>query len=264
LAGVHESEIEPELQERLCSEGLAIDSRVGFLAMYPDLAWIYKCHFTDQIARRNRLMPTTDQLEAHAFVADLGPGNVVKEDRESDIATSFGLLAIEMVIPSDLSSVPISKIIEVRRRFGADFDRWRHHVDELGSGIAEQLRDVESPDIVSEYLDDALRRYAKQPLGSLKRGLSEVGLDIGMAAINTKFDVPAGVALVGLGGGSAIAAAGGVAAGVVNLCRRAKVEAQAKMAVPATYLLDVSQTLSNKSLMQRVILVMRRAAGLSG
>jgi hypothetical protein len=265
FAGVHSSEVDRDLERRLFHARLAAESRVGWLAMHPELAWLYKCHFTDALARRNRLTPITDQLPAHAAVAGLETGDFLgTEDQQLDIATRFGLLALDAVIPSNLDAVPVEKIIEVRQRFGPEFDRWRRYTAEVGAILAEQLRGVESPAVLQGYLEEAVRSYARQPMEELRRGLSDVGLDAALTAVNSKFELPAGLAVAGLGAAPPVAAAAGIAATVMDLRRSARAKAHAITATPVAYLLDLKETLADTSFLQRVIAAMRRAAGMRG
>jgi len=59
-----------------------------------------------------------------------------------------------------------------------------------------------------------------------------------------------------------VAAAGGLALGVVNLRRATRQKAQAKYAVPVSYLLSVRETLAPQTLLSRVMSTISRAPGL--
>ena len=67
-AGVHRSEVAPSLADKLIDLRLAVPARGEWLAMNPELAWLYKCRLTEELARRNNLVPTTDQMPAHAVM----------------------------------------------------------------------------------------------------------------------------------------------------------------------------------------------------
>ncbi|MGC4890492.1 DUF6236 family protein [Micromonospora sp. DT227] len=268
LAGVHSSEVLPNLAEDLIHAGLAVPARGDWYAMHPELAWIYKCRLIEELARRNNLATTTDQLAAHAIVS--GPltftpaddANPAGTDRPG-ISETFGMLCVTAVTPSDLDHVPIEKIIEVRRRFGGQFDRWREYIDTVGSDLADQLRDVESPTILAAYLSDAVSRYAKAPVDELRRGLTDVGIETATLAMNNKFELPAGLAATGMLAQPQLALASGVALGALSLRRATRAKAKAAWAAPAAYLLSVQETLTPKTWLSRVITAARRAAGLS-
>lgn len=99
FAGIHESELEHDLQDRLRTERLLADSRVGWLAMNPELAWLYKCHLTDVLASHNHLTPATDQLSAYTLTTGLRGQPMNSTAKHPDIAASFGLLSIDAVLP---------------------------------------------------------------------------------------------------------------------------------------------------------------------
>lgn len=163
-----------------------------------------------------------------------------------------------------MRAVPVEKIIEVRRRFGPQFDMWRRDVDTIGAALASQLQAIDSPAILNAYLDEAVRTYSTQVVDDLRWGLADIGLEAGMMAVNTKFELPAALAAAGLGAAPPVAAAAGVAAGVVNMRRLTRKRAQARMTVPASYLLSVKETLADTTLIEKIIAAIRRASGLRG
>ena len=264
-AGVHRSEVAPDLADKLIAAGLAAPARGEWLAMNPVLAWLYKCRLTEELALRNNLVPATDQMSAHAVMG--GPvditsltAHVFRAHRSANFQAGFGLLSIDAVIPRDLDQVPVEKIVEIRRRFSAQFDRWRQYADEIAAALETQLQDIESPGVLKAYLEDAVKRYATGPADDLKRGLADIGIEAAATALDTKFAVPA-AALAGLPGPQ-IAAAGGIAIAAANLRRSTQGKAQARQALPAAYLLGVRETLSPGTRLSRILAIMRRASGL--
>lgn len=264
-AGVHRSEVASDLADKLIDTGLAVPARREWLAMNPELAWLYKCRLTEELALRNNLVPATDQMSAHAVMG--GPVDIAsltahafRAHKSADFQAGFGLLSIDAVIPRNLDQVPADKIVEIRRRFSAQFDRWRQYVDEIAAALETQLQSIESPDILKAYLEDAVKRYSTGPVDDLKRGLADVGIDAAATALDTKFTVPA-AALAGVPVAQ-IAAAGGIALAAANLRRSTQSKAQARQAVPAAYLLGVRETLSPRTQLSRILTIMRRASGL--
>lgn len=270
VSGIHISEISPRLYDRLIHEGFA--RRVGedWIGVHPELAWLYKCHLTADIASSNKLAPTTDQLEAHAFMSGpslpAGFANTSEAQPKAiaaqSVETTFGLLAVTAVIPTDIENIPIAKIIEMRRRFNAEFDRWRQYSDHLSAELADQLGDIESPAVLSAYLQDAVKRYSLQPVVDLRRSLDSLGLDSMLQTVNTKFEVPASLTALGLLAQPQLAAAAGIAAGAVAIRQAGRKKAVAAQMTPAAYLLNIQETLNAKSWLQRIILTMRHIAGL--
>jgi hypothetical protein len=264
-AGVHQSEVAPVLSRKLIDARLAVPARGEWLAMNPELAWLYKCRLTEELAVRNKLVPATDQMPAHAVmggVLDIAflAGQAPRPLKTADFQAGFGLLSIEAVIPRDLDQVPPAKIVEVRRRFASQFDRWREYADGVAAELEVQLKDVESPELLQAYLDDAVKRYATGPADDLKRGLANVGIDAATTALNTKFTVPA-AAVAGLGAPQ-IAAAGSIALAAANLRRNTRRKAHARQADPTAYLLSIRETLTPRTWLSQVLTIMRRASGL--
>jgi hypothetical protein len=266
-AGVHGSEVAPPLADKLIDLKLAVPARGEWLAMNPELAWLYKCRLTEELARRNNLVPTTDQMPAHAVMdgpVDVGSllGQAGRPLKSADFQAGFGLLSINAVIPQDLDRVPPAKIVEIRRRFAAQFDRWRQYSDEVAAALETELQAVESPQVLQAYLDDAVRRFATGPADDIRRGLADVGVDAAMTALNTKFAMPA-AAVAGLAA-PPIAAAGGIALAATNLRQSTRRLAQAQQAAPAAYLLSVREALAPQTWLTQILAVMRRASGLRG
>jgi hypothetical protein len=264
-AGVHRSEVAAPLADKLIDLGLAVPARGEWLAMNPELAWLYKCRLTEEMARRNNLVPATDQMPAHAVMdgpVDVGSllGQAGRPLKSADFQAGFGLLSINAVIPQDLDRVPPAKIIEIRRRFAAQFDRWRQYSDEVAAALEAELQAVESPQVLQAYLDDAVRRFATGPADDIRRGLADVGVDAALTAINTKFAVPA-AAIAGLAA-PPIAAAGGIALAATNLRQSTRRLARAQQAAPVAYLLNVREALTPQTLVTQILAVMRRASGL--
>jgi hypothetical protein len=79
LAAVYVSQIDPRVREALCDLRLAAwpvstwelgrDRDEDWVGMRHEMAWIYMCALTEEIARRNALTPVTDQEEAQAFTS---------------------------------------------------------------------------------------------------------------------------------------------------------------------------------------------------
>ena len=126
-------------------------------------------------------------------------------------------------------------------RFGAGSPRSStrgggRYADQVAAALTEELQDVESPELLKAYLDDAVRRYATGPVDDLKRGLTAIGIDTATTAVSTKFEVPASV-IAGLATPQ-LAAVGGVALALANLRGSTRQKAHTKQAAPAAYLLQ--------------------------
>jgi hypothetical protein len=247
------------------ARGPAPDSQ--WLLMHRDLAWIYKCVLSAEIARRNRLILTTDQVDAYAATSgfdltDLARGGVEKLAVRDRTTMAIGVMALRAVVPANLAEVSIEQIITVRERHGEHFDNWRGYMDRVGADLAEQLADVESPQVLDAYLREAARRYAEAPAERLRRAIAGIGLDTAEAAVSQRFDVPGALAATGLTPAAPVGLAASAAVGVIQLRRRARQRSQSlRDASPAAYLLDIRETLTPRSWLDRILLTMRKATG---
>lgn len=249
---MHPADFDPALLARLVDERFAVLLPTGWYAVEPEVGWWYRCLFTDAQAARNRLVPTTDSLTAHAAMASFVP------DATDVLGARFGLLAVSSVVPKNLDDVPVATIVTARREFGGEFDRWRRHVDAVGARLAEELRDVEDPAVVDGHLTRAVNAVAGQPVAALRRGLAALGIETTLTAIGTKFPVQSGLLARVM---PPIAAAAGAAAGVVSLRQGARPKARARMAASSAYLLGVRETVAGTGFLQRIVAGMRQAAG---
>ena len=267
FSAVHLGEVTRSMQETLVNAELAFVSN-NWLAMSPELVWLYKCQLTQEIAHRNRLAPTTDQLVAYTVLSPDNQallGSQLESCAPNDIETLFGLLAIKAVVPNDLYDIPVDKIIDVRRRFGEQFDRWRADIDQYARDFADQLGHVESEEVLSAYMEDAVRAYSTATVKDLRRSLASVGVETVERTINSKFAVPATLTIGGMAAASLpAAAAAGMALGLFNIRRRARQEAHALQASPAAYLLSAYETLTPQSWISRVVRLMGRVVGWRG
>ncbi|MBM2621947.1 hypothetical protein JIG36_41245 [Actinoplanes sp. LDG1-06] len=237
----------------------------GWMAMQADFAWVYKCVLSETVAAQNRLSTITDHTDAHlvatGFDAIPAPGRAAPPERDADdVSCLFGLAAIRTVIPKDLSAVPVEKIIEVRRRYGDRFDAWRTYVDAVGAQLAEELKDVQSEQVLSGYLTDAVRRYAEAPAAELRSALTSSGLDTLDTLVNTKFEAPAAVAAIGVMSANPVVTAAGAGLTVATLWRRHRRSRQLQLASPHGYLAAVRGSLEPASALKRLVARMRLIA----
>jgi hypothetical protein len=259
------------LSAALLDTGLALPTGDGqWLMMHRDLAWAYKCVLSAEIAAQNTLTLATDQIQAQAVVGlpvstvvDHGLGNRrPPQDAQRagpDYTSIFALMSLKLVVPQNLDATPIEKIITVRKRFGEEFEHWRSQVDLVGRQLSEQLAGVRSPELVDAYLRDSVRQQAERPLAGLRRGLRDVGIDAGQAAVTMKYELPAALSAIGLAAAEPhLAATAGVALGLFSVVRGVRQARRARQtANPAAYLLEVQKELAP----ERALARMRRMLG---
>ncbi|MFD7981018.1 DUF6236 family protein [Streptomyces sp. NPDC059071] len=284
LAALHEEEVAPELREALVEHRLSFATvrtrppyryGVPWLAMSPRLAWVYKCVLTDELARRTRFTPVTDQPVSHAVhgwdsrllaraLLDLGD-HAAPAPAES-LEQAVGLLSLRLVVPEDLDAVPVEKIVRLRTRHRAEFDAFTGAVGTVAKGLRESLGSIDDPDALRQHVDLAVAQSFATPLAELRKAMNFLGITTAFGAMNTKFELGTATALVlgGLPSGQPLVTASGAVLGLAALrhsTARAR-DAQLRTS-PTAYLLRVERDLQPRRLHRRVTRGFGRIAGTS-
>ncbi|MFD4944648.1 DUF6236 family protein [Streptomyces sp. NPDC058409] len=278
LAGLYPHEVDPRLAEALRGDGLAVpamrsrisrSSGVTWLAMDPVLAWIYKCVLTEELARRTRYAPITDQVAAHSATDGWDSDRIaaamlgeLPRPAGSDETTRLGLMAVQCVLPDGLRSVPVAKIIQLRKDHQAEFNAFTQAVDKAAADLREHVVGIEDRAALEQYLRLQFDESIALPLEDLRKAMSGLNLKTFYSALNYKFEVPALAAAASGWAGNVPIAAGSLAFAAVNL-RQATAEARDAQlgSSPVSYLLRVERNLKPTTLVRRVARTLGRAAG---
>ncbi|MFC7265854.1 DUF6236 family protein [Streptomyces lutosisoli] len=271
-AGLYWDEVSSELRTALFAAELAVPSRRSrfsqvnprpWVAMHTALAWVYKCVFVEELARQGRFAPTTDQPAAHlasdgwdmdriaAALLDPAPVPVTVQNPTGAV----GMLAIRIVVPEDLTDVPVRKIVELRRRHRSEFEAFSAAITETVAILRAELADVTLPEARDRYVQMEVERRFALPLKDLRGAMKGLGVETAFSAANLKFELPAASTVAGgaLAGEPVIGAALGAAFAVGGLRRAANQQRQALLAAsPAAYLLSVERGLEPSSLLRRI------------
>ncbi|MFE9011792.1 DUF6236 family protein [Streptomyces cyaneofuscatus] len=278
LAGLYPHEVDPGLADVLRGAGLAVpamrsriarSSDVTWLAMDPVLAWIYKCVLTEELARRTRYAPITDQVAAHSATDGWDSDRIAAamlgeppRPASSDETTRLGLMAVQCVLPDGLRSVPVAKIIRLRNDHRAEFSAFRQAVDKAAADLREQVGGIGDRAAFEHHLRMTLDESIAQPLEDLRKAMSGLNLKTFYSALNYKFEVPA-LAAAASGWAGNVPIAGGSLAIAAATLRQATAEARdAQLAgSPVSYLLRVERNLKPTTLVRRVARTFGRAVG---
>jgi hypothetical protein len=272
LTGILLDEVEYTLSETLLGTGLAFAAtrveggRGQWLAVHPQLAWVYKSVLTREVARQNSLQPTTDQIATQSADQDwtaeqianalLTPLGGPEERRAHELSDRIGLLALQVALPSDLDTISTKKIVHIRQKYGAEFDAFGALVSTTVSELTDILAEVKDPKILDAYLRQEVERRFERPLEDLQKAMRGARVDTLLGALNVKFDLPTVAAATatsgGIAAGNPVLACAGAAFGLFGVVRGAR-QAQAEKlgASSASYLLHVGR-LAPKSLLERV------------
>ena len=212
--GVHEAKIGGEVLQVLATQGLAVrdNELLPWLMMENRLAEVYLCALAEQVAADNALTPVTDTSHyyvgasgwtvdrlTHALLAP-GVGYSPTPFDPAEIPGALGMLALQLVIPAGPGGardrVPVGKVVELRRRHGAQFIAFREQVESLADEVATELAGVADPSVFDAYLDDLARTRLVEPMRELQRAVEGMRLTAGSHALTMKFEVVEPVASV--------------------------------------------------------------------
>lgn len=213
LGYIHVSKVDWTVVEMLEDSGLAViqPGRGGdWVGMHPELASAYVCALTERIVTENRLHPVTNQLLPHTALSDwtldrlvqvlvdepLTEANELRPQEtatrrfsirrtEEDLSDAFVFLAFETVVPANLDTVPVEKVIEARSRFGTELDAFRSYVTDQAQQLAE-LQDVRDLPVFQEHLSTEVQHAVTMQLTQLRERLRSIGLDSIRALANIK------------------------------------------------------------------------------
>ncbi len=279
VAHLYWKEVSPNLREALIQEGLAINTDrptyegsnpLGtWISMDPMLAWVYKCALTDELARRNRLLPTTDQVAAHAANEEWTTERIVRvllrgrqPQADHPVTAVLGELAVQMVLPTDMATVPVEKVIELRQNYATEFDAFMTTVDTVAGKIQEEIVGIENREVLAAYLRQVNKQEFEAPLRELKAAMRSLKLEATTGVLNVQTQTPAALGAVGgyLGGGLPYASAVGVAFGLFGYTRQiSKQREDALGGSPVSFLLRVEAGLRPGSLVRRLASLAPRA-----
>ncbi|GHD48725.1 DUF6236 family protein [Streptomyces mirabilis] len=278
LAGLYPHEVDPRLADALRDAGLAVPAmrsrvarltNVTWLAMDPVLAWIYKCVLTEELARRTRYAPITDQVAAHSATDGWDSDRITAammgeppRPANSDETTRLGLMAVQCVLPDSLRSVPVEKIIKLRKDYRAEFNAFTQAVDKAAADLREHVAGIEDRAAFEQYLRLKFDESIALPLEELRKAMSGLNLKTFYSALNYKFELPALAAVASGWAGNVPIAAGGLAVAAATL-RQSTAEARDAQlsASPVSYLFRVERNLKPTTLVRRVARTLGRAAG---
>lgn len=259
------------LADTLVGAGLGQQTSTGLVGLNPWLAFVYMHALAGGMAS-SLLQPVTDDEFSHAATSisldslaevllrngnENGPQRKLTND---DIALDFALIGIRSILPRNIDSIPVEKIIEIRKDHLLEFTHYqeaaRRIVDDLPEAVAiadRQTRQV--------YLDALFEKTFGAELEVLRRALKRNGIDTVFSSMSLKIQLPtaltAGAAAFGLQHANVnpvVAGTGALAFCLVpkmvdvsrnDLALREKSE--------ASYLLRLEKGLSPQSLARRML-----------
>ncbi|ATL67386.1 hypothetical protein CRH09_15445 [Nocardia terpenica] len=155
------------------------------------------CALAERVAASDQLHPVTDltmpftasgtwTVDRLSRVLLADPRLCADSSVESpEVQDTFVFLAFETVMPSGIADVPIDQILEVRRRYGVEFDAFRTYVGEQAQHLAG-LRDVRDIAVFREHLHTEVHTRVLAQLQQLEERLRSLGLQSVRSVANVK------------------------------------------------------------------------------
>jgi Family of unknown function (DUF6236) len=266
----------PQLESALVDEGLGAPVRAhGLIGMHPQLAFVYMHALAGKMAS-SVMYPLTDDDFDHA-AAGCAAGRIAgalldfpareppRAGGEEDPALEFAMLALQSVIPKNISSLPVQKIIEIRRRHADELAAFQQATQAIIDSLPEAVASA-SPDVAAMYLQSVYEKTLEPELRRLRSGLSRSGVDSVFGSMSVKVAAPelvtSGAAMLGVGAlhlNPVMMGAGAIVLCLVPRIRRQRAEAgQLRANSPAAYLLRLEEDLKPTSLASGITTKARR------
>jgi hypothetical protein len=266
----------PQLESALVGEGLGLPVRDhGLIGMHPQLAFVYMHALASKVAT-SVMYPLTDNDFDHA-AAGCAAGRIAGALLDSPAGKSpraggadgstleFAMLALQSVIPKNISSLPVQKIIEIRRRHADELAAFQQATQAIIGSLPEAVASA-SPDVAAMYLQSLYEKTLEPELRRLKSGLDRSGIDSVFGSMSVKVAAPelvtSGAAVLGIGAlhlNPVMMGAGAVVLCLVPRIRRQRAEAgQLRANSRAAYLLRLEEELKPTSLASGVAAKARR------
>lgn len=260
------------------------DPRIGhkpdftWIAIHDELAVLYSSLLASDFAAANRLAPITSHTSAFtnaqdwtsAGLAAILLGDSVPDPTMplDDLGQHVGLLALEYVVPAQLDSLPVSKIIEIRRRYESEFLAFSREVSQAAADLSE-LTNVRDEAVLDLYVRDVVLSRFVKPMQELRAVLKGLKLDSATVAVNIRTELPAGTLLAAgayATGHSLVAGSGAAAIGLLAMRRGLRQRRHCALAAApvASFLLQVQQATQPRGLLDQTADRVQRIIGLAG
>jgi hypothetical protein len=241
-----------------------------WVGVHPDVAAVYMTSVAEAISDETGYRLLADELARHVVVGERSVRRLAQmllkghfDEPPDDLITPeiVAIVALRTVVPKDLASVPMSKIIEFRKHFKTeltDFQTWFH---QTAGKITERTGGVYSPKALMQHLTVLEEDEIKPRLAAFKRQVQLMGMETLTGTIGAKLpiQVPATEALKLAASAPAKVATAAFAAatGISKLQRDAY-----KLATGAytSYLMHAEEYLTPLSMVKRVTLSARKFA----
>ncbi len=266
LVYIHVSKVAWPLQDVLAAGGLSQQTREGdgrWLGVHPEIARVYMTLLADEIAEQRMSHPVSESaidfvcgggwsVEAlsSALLATPAPEPVGEAARSPAAALAFA--ALRTVIPADLRSVPVPKILEVRSKYGEELLAFRDSIQSVANDAG--LAKITDPDAFQAQLQDAYDDRVAPWLPALRKDLQILGIATAEGWLGVKLTLPpiVGTGIAGVANDEVVGATA-ILLGLAGTARAARAGAQtATRENPAAYMLRLDHDLNVRPLRKKI------------
>jgi hypothetical protein len=268
LVSVYCSKVAYKLRDRLIDERLAVESEdFSQLRMHPKLAAVYMTALAKEMAASRQFAPVAEEDQNYVAIAgntveDLSFFLLTDDDQpvfqaqyKPALAERMAYIAIESILPTNIEAVPLSKIIDARKRFGAELHAFQSQFHSIVTD-ADWLLSVTDPTALRDHMQSLSEKTILTSLNDLKRGLASLGILTTGSAIAAQIAVPKdclGGIPGSLGLEPTLTSVGALVIATLPVIATSRAARRKMLASsPATYLLHLEQELSPKSMIDRL------------
>ncbi|MFI6313136.1 DUF6236 family protein [Nocardia fusca] len=240
--------------------------------MHPRLAAVYLAVLADVLARENGMTPITDQpvhcAAAYGWTIDALAEILLSDEHQTrvrsheDYTHAFAVLSVQTVLPRDLDTIPVDRIIEARRRLLPEMIRYREFLDSLIPDLVE-ISAITDPVVREKKLHNRVESQIKQPIERMEREIGSLGMQPVRAVLSmNSLAPPAALAVLAETAElpPVIAGSGMVAGCLVGATYNALDQRRQVLAAePTGYLLNLRNELKPSDTVSRIRSAVRRA-----
>lgn len=280
LAYICTSKIEDDLRRVMLSRGLGtMRSDTGndyqWIGMHPRLANVYMAALAESLAKHQQSHPVSNDIVNYFAVSGFTFDRLAqvllenaafasRELAENEIAAELAFISFRAVIPRDIDTVPLDKILALRENYASEFGRFQEFVNAVINELPK-VRTVQGQEFVCDHLEAEYRKTILPGLNKLEDSINSLGLEAIPSIINMELKVPELLTGVGLVAGAAVlnpilGATAAVALGLIKILgdkRKAVKEEISKSDV--AFLLRVREEISPGDALDRLNLSARKA-----
>lgn len=207
-----EAKIAYELTNTLLNAGLAVRRKRGLfdtaqVGMHPKLAFVYMEALAAKMALKRGLRPVTDNVRDHVAMGeytlerlaqallDTGDTDVSRTHfvgaapTADEIERQMASIALQSVLPQNIASVPVEKIIRLRKQHRIELTAFQAHIHEFVAKLGT-IQQIDDPRAIKAHLEVAYEKEIKPQLDDLKKCMKSLAIETVVGVFNVKAALP--------------------------------------------------------------------------